>query len=292
MARLYDADRNDFVSAWKMSALCPNVRPDTKADDDLLEIEGIPSMPTTAAEAITALQRRLGEVRAQAAPRSEGEVYDLPDKICSRVNATLRDVFGESSPEFRDFKASRATFWDTCAIDWQEHQPKFSRAISKVIDSLTNAIDLLTERAKRSDSTDQNRALRAYEGLDLHPEIERAAGSLYRNGHYANAIEDAVKALSGLVRLRSDLAVDGAPLMTTALSVDKPILRFNDLADASDKDEQRGFMMMFAGAVAGLRNPRAHKLIKDDPERALEFIAFVSLLAKLLDSAVRVPRDV
>ena len=36
---------------------------------------------------------------------------------------------------------------------------------------------------------------------------------------------------------------------------------------------------MFSGAVAGLRNPRATRLIKDDPERALEFIAFVSLLA-------------
>lgn len=43
--------------------------------------------------------------------------------------------------------------------------------------------------------------------------------------------------------------------------------------------------MLFAGAVAGLRNPRAHALIQDDPERALEFIAFVSLLAKLLDGA-------
>jgi hypothetical protein len=28
--------------------------------------------------------------------------------------------------------------------------------------------------------------------------------------------------------------------------------------------------------IAGLRNPQAHRLIKDDPERALEFIAFVS----------------
>jgi hypothetical protein len=62
---------------------------------------------------------------------------------------------------------------------------------------------------------------------------------------------------------------------------------FNDLADQFDRDEQQGFMMMFWGAVAGLRNPRAHKLIKDDPERALEFIAFVSLLAKLLDGAKR-----
>jgi uncharacterized protein Ymh len=46
-------------------------------------------------------------------------------------------------------------------------------------------------------------------------------------------------------------------------------------------------MMMFSGAVSGLRNPRAHGFIHDDPERALEFIAFVSLLAKLLDQAKR-----
>jgi hypothetical protein len=55
--------------------------------------------------------------------------------------------------------------------------------------------------------------------------------------------------------------------------------------DQSDTDEQQGFMYLFSGAVMGLRNPRAHAFIKDDPERALEFIAFVSLLAKLLDGA-------
>ena len=46
-------------------------------------------------------------------------------------------------------------------------------------------------------------------------------------------------------------------------------------------------MMMLSGAVAGLRNPRAHKIIKDDPEMALEFIAYVSLLAKLVDKSTK-----
>ena len=57
------------------------------------------------------------------------------------------------------------------------------------------------------------------------------------------------------------------------------------MVSQSDKDEQKGFMQLFAGAVSGLRNPRAHGFVQDDPERALEFIAFVSLLAKLLDEA-------
>ena len=80
---------------------------------------------------------------------------------------------------------------------------------------------------------------------------------------------------------------DGIPLIETVFSPKNPILKFNNLADQSDIDEQKGFMMMFGGAVAGLRNPRAHKIIKDDPEMALEFIAFVSLLAKLVDKSTK-----
>ena len=45
-----------------------------------------------------------------------------------------------------------------------------------------------------------------------------------------------------------------------------PVLRFNDSADESDRNEQLGFMKMLSGAVAGLRNPRAHRLINDDPD--------------------------
>jgi uncharacterized protein (TIGR02391 family) len=128
--------------------------------------------------------------------------------------------------------------------------------------------------------------LRAYESLDLHPEIARAASKLYRDGHFANAIEDAVKALNGFVRLRSGRDdLDGTTLMEQVFNPKQPLLRFNDLADQSDRDEQKGFMMMLSGAVAGLRNPRAHRLIKDDAERALEFIAYISLLAKLVEGA-------
>jgi uncharacterized protein (TIGR02391 family) len=123
------------------------------------------------------------------------------------------------------------------------------------------------------------------EARDLQPVIAKAASKLYLDGHYASAIEATIKALCNQVRLRSGKELDGADLMKTVFSPKNPILRFNDFRDRSDHDEQEGFMMMFAGAVVGLRNPRAHKLIKDDPERALEFIAFVSLLAKLLDDA-------
>ena len=142
------------------------------------------------------------------------------------------------------------------------------------------------EKLEDSGRTTTSKTLKAYEGLELHPAIERASGQLFRDGHYANAVEDSVKALNALVRLNSGVDdKDGVSLMESVFTPKNPILKFNNLADDSDRDEQKGFMMMFSGAVAGLRNPRAHKIIKDTPEMALEFIAFVSLLATLADKA-------
>jgi uncharacterized protein (TIGR02391 family) len=168
-----------------------------------------------------------------------------------------------------------------------ERRPHIKKGIAGAISTLNSAISILKERLGDSGETGAARAMTAYRGLDLHPEIARAASRLYHDEHYANAVEAAVKALNDFVRLRSSLDIDGRTLMERAFSPNNPILKFNDLSDQSDRDEQKGFMMMFCGAVAGLRNPRAHRFVQDDPERALEFIAFVSLLAKLLDEATK-----
>ena len=47
-------------------------------------------------------------------------------------------------------------------------------------------------------------------------------------------------------------------------------------------------MHLLMGAVMAVRNPRAHALIADSPETALEYLALVSLLAKRVDQATRV----
>jgi hypothetical protein len=66
-----------------------------------------------------------------------------------------------------------------------------------------------------------------------------------------------------------------------------PLLRFNDLNDQTDKDEQEGMMHLFEGAVLALRNPRAHALFDESPELALDYIGLLGLLAKRLDTAKR-----
>lgn len=236
-------------------------------------------------EAVRKLNRRLEEVRA-ASPRNEDEISTLAQTIVDKVNATFSEIYGPDTVEYAENRASDSGFYPMVfPCSFSDELRSFNGAKATISTRIQNIIDIFNERLEDSASTSGGRALRAYDGLELHPEIARAATDLYRNGHYANAVADAVKALNGLVRLRSGEELDGSQLMERVFAPKNPILRFNDLADQSDIDEQKGFMMMFSGAVAGLRNPRAHKFIEDDPERALEFIAYVSLLAKLLDGA-------
>lgn len=136
------------------------------------------------------------------------------------------------------------------------------------------------------DTTARVRA--SFEGLDLHPRIASVCADLYRDGHYRHAVLDASVALVNMVKEKSrrhDL--DGSGLMTTVFSKDKPILAFNDLSAPTDLDEQQGMMHLFLGAMLALRNPRAHALLDDSPELALEYIGLISLLAKRVDQAKR-----
>jgi uncharacterized protein (TIGR02391 family) len=99
---------------------------------------------------------------------------------------------------------------------------------------------------------------------------------------------DASVALVNFVKEKSrrhDL--DGSGLMSTVFSKNNPILAVNGLANTTDEDEQEGMMHLFMGVVLALRNTRAHTLLDDSPEMALEYIGLISMLAKRVDQAKR-----
>lgn len=247
------------------------------------------------------------EAARQAVPRLEARIRELREldlrnihsaedpaieELEARIRSTLASIYGEDAAEYRRLVHAAKldqTSYRMAGTSVQEIRAGLNYGRMRAISLLSGEVTALRERPdfgeQLSEATGTAKALPASERLDLHPEIARAASKLYRDGHISNAIENAVKALNDLVRLRSGVGLDGTTLMEKVFSPKKPILRFNDLKDQPDQDEQNGYMMMFSGVVAELHNPRAYRLIKDDPERALEFIAFVSLLAKLLDSA-------
>lgn len=258
-----------------------------------------PSRPTRSAvltaaqarEAVPKFERRIADVSSlnlSSLDEETGSAVLLG--LESKVNATLRDVFGADTIEYHEYKienlrGSVPFYMSGMDISIRGNIDTIRGNLNSTVTKLSTIVEILKEQAGDDGPDTNTRVLRAYEGLQLHPEIARVATPRYRAGHYADAVEASVKALNALVRLRSSLEFDGSTLMERAFNPSSPTLKFNALHDQSDKDEQKGFMMLFSGAVAGLRNPRAHGFVEDDPERALEFIAFVSLLAKLLDRA-------
>ena len=63
-------------------------------------------------------------------------------------------------------------------------------------------------------------------------------------------------------------------------------VRINALTTDSEIDEQRGYKCIFAGASAGIRNPRGHEVdMADSPDEALDYLALASLLLRRLDAA-------
>ncbi len=255
--------------------------------------ESLPEANLTAEQMRSALPKvklRLKELRDLEINSLTPQTYeDILNALRLKIDESLVRIFGAGTREYKKFAVYTL---DLTALWLGPTQMPFSsriagiqKGVSSAISTLETIIALFEEQIQDSSTDVGARAIRAYENLDLHPQIARAASKLYTDTHYANAIEAAVKALNELVRLRSGLELDGSPLMERAFSPKNPVLKFNALANDSDHNEQKGFMMLFAGAVAGLRHPRAHGFVQDSPERALEFIAFVSLLAKLLDEA-------
>jgi uncharacterized protein (TIGR02391 family) len=242
--------------------------------------------PDQMRKAIPRIQKRIDELSQLNLDKLADAGDNVLNSHADKINDTLIDIYGNNTIEYNRYCVEDLNCYSRLLSlgteNFHARLPYVQLAVASVLSKLKSAVEILEEKVGGGDPT-LNGILQAYQGLELHAEISRAASQLYADGHYSNAVEAAVKALNGLVRLRSSLDIDGTALMERAFSPNGPVLKFNALANQSDKDEQKGFMQMFAGAVSGLRNPRAHGFLKDDPERALEFIAFVSLLAKLLD---------
>jgi len=240
-------------------------------------------------EAIPKIDRRLKDLDDfdinSVSERSDPRI----DALSNKIETLLANIFGADTVEYKRYhwQATRldlAPVYMGRKLPIEEVRVGLQKGIANAKEQLESIKSGFLEDLEDAGQTSSGKTLKAYEGLELHPAIEKAAGKLFKDGHYSNAIEDAVKALNALVKLNSGIEdKDGTALMEFVFSPNNPVLKFNNLTDQFDKDEQKKFMMLFSGAVAGLRNPRAHKIINDDAEKAVEFIAFISLLAKLTD---------
>jgi uncharacterized protein (TIGR02391 family) len=217
--------------------------------------------------------------------------YDDPRKrtLEDRIHTTMLEIFGPNSPEYGRHRYHR--IWhgpQFINMPEQDIQAGFRAGFTHTGVMLKALMDRLEESRSDRHRDTRAHARSTFEGLDLHPRIANICVDLYRDRHYRQAVLDASIALVNYVKEKSRRQdLDGAPLMSTVFSANSPVLAFNPLADQTEKDEQQGMMHLFMGAVLALRNPRAHSVFDDSPELALDAIAFLSMLAKRLDTATR-----
>ena len=131
--------------------------------------------------------------------------------------------------------------------------------------------------------------LERFDGSITDTGLIRVCRGLFRDGHYAVAVEKAQVHLENVVRQKSGLADKyGADLMRTAFSPSRPILQFNKQMSLSDKDEQQGYMHIYEGVIMGIRNPRAHDCEREDsPQDALALLVMANYLIGRVNAAIK-----
>lgn len=124
----------------------------------------------------------------------------------------------------------------------------------------------------------------------IHPYIHSVSKDRFDNELYADSIEAAFKELNSrvkrLVKKHKNVEYDGADLMRKCFSKQNPILKITNLDSESERNVQEGYMEMFAGAMIGIRNPKAHANQRITREDAVRKLHFASLLMYKVDQAI------
>ncbi len=114
--------------------------------------------------------------------------------------------------------------------------------------------------------------------------LVRCTRALFADGHCSVAVEKAFVYVENLVKQQSGLSdKHGSSLMKTVFSVHNPFIRLNAGVTDSDRDEQLGYMEIFAGVMTGIRNPRAHSHNWiDEPKKALGLLVVANHLVRTI----------
>ena len=124
----------------------------------------------------------------------------------------------------------------------------------------------------------------------VHPRIKALAQPRFEAGFFGDAVEASFKEVNDSVKRlfveAEGREADGAGLMNKVFSPKNPIIRLGDLDTDTGCNIQQGYMQIFAGAMTGIRNPKAHGNLNPDSRKALHLIALASLLMYKIDERI------
>jgi uncharacterized protein (TIGR02391 family) len=159
---------------------------------------------------------------------------------------------------------------------------------------MATALDLFEQIVRRTPAQEQpteesaptsdGRPLHPFELRNVHIGFPAKVRRLFDDGHGAEATFHAFKYVEKIVQKHSGSTLNGEKLMMAVFNEPSPAVKLNELANASEQDEQRGYRFIFAGAIVAIRNPGGHEItLSDDPDVCLDHLAFASLLLRRLE---------
>jgi uncharacterized protein (TIGR02391 family) len=133
---------------------------------------------------------------------------------------------------------------------------------------------------------------RMFDDIITHPLIKEASQNHFKNGEYRPAVLDAMIGLEVMIKEKANYPKDnagkelsGVRLMHRVFDPDRPILNWCKGEHQIERDELEGYKFIFAGAMQGIRDTKAHAIFEISPVRALKLLTLATLLAELVDAS-------
>jgi len=121
----------------------------------------------------------------------------------------------------------------------------------------------------------------------MHPLIRGITKHKFDQGFYADAIETALKEINSIVKtaykVLSGEELDGAALMHRVFAPGNPVYTFDTIETETGRNIQQGYMHIFAGAMIGIRNPKAHENMHPDKLKTIHLLFISSFMAIKLE---------
>lgn len=208
------------------------------------------------------------------------DLQDIEDNIKSWKAVTdeiLVQEIGDSDPNVFTFDSH----WRAPQRDY-DFRTRLKKKLQRARTDLRIILDVAKEREGKEENLDDIWAL-------VHPFITSITKDRMESGFYADAVENACKALNTRVReivqAKTGEEHDGAKLMNKAFSADNPIIKLEKGKSQSAHDTQLGYMQIFSGVMTGIRNPKAHEIENITREDALRKLIMISILMYKIDNS-------
>lgn len=220
------------------------------------------------------------------------KTYSSPEVAKWRRDARIKlsYVFGKDSEHVKEFEniGFDGPMIITSSTTDSDFDESFQEGLKRVKAILESMVDEINEHW--ADEDIELKLVKETFWKLLHPRVVELARGRFENGQFADAVEAVLKDINSMVKRivkdKTGREYDGSDLMNAAFSLNKPIIILDDLNTVTGKNIQQGYMQIFAGAMTGIRNPKAHDNVVIDENRAVHFLFLGSLLMTRLDEKI------